>query len=55
MKTRRNVSCQVMPFGRAKKVSSHTCLRCPQSAMSSQLSARATTAHTAINRMSTSR
>jgi hypothetical protein len=29
MKTRRNVSCEGMPFGRARKVSSHACLLRP--------------------------
>jgi hypothetical protein len=55
MKTRRNVSCEGMPFGGAKKVLSHACLLRPWSSMSSQLSAQAITARTAIARMSTSR
>ena len=29
MKTRRNVSCEGMPFGRARKLFSHACLLLP--------------------------
>ena len=55
MNTRRNVSCDGMPFASSRKVRSHASLLRPYRAMSSQLSAQAITAHTAITKMSISR
>src|SRR3954451_10280637 len=56
MNTRRKVSCEGMPFGSSRKVRSHSSLLRPyRRAMSSQLSAQAITAHTAITRMSVRR
>jgi hypothetical protein len=55
MNTRRKVSCEGMPFGSSRKVRSQSSLLRPYRAMSSQLSAQAITAHTAITRMSVRR
>src|SRR3954451_22592582 len=55
MKTRRKVACEGTPLARVKKDCSQPGLLRPESAMSSQLSAHAITAHTAITRISVSR
>jgi hypothetical protein len=55
MNTRRNVSCEGMPFGKSRNVLSQASLLRPYSAMSSQLSAQAITAQTAITSTSTRR
>src|SRR3954470_856757 len=55
MNTRRKVSCEGMPFGSSRKVRSQSSLLRPYKAMSSQLSAQAITAHTAITRMAVRR
>src|SRR3954447_25929388 len=51
----RKVSCEGTPLARVKKDCSQPSLLRPESAMSSQLSAHAITAHTAITRISVSR
>src|SRR3954464_2059907 len=55
MNTRPKVSCEGMPFGSSRKVRSQSSLLRPYKAMSSQLSAQAITAHTAITRMAVRR
>jgi len=55
MNTRRKVSCEGMPFGSSRNVLSQASLLRPYSAMSSQLSAQAITADTAMTKISSKR